>query len=414
MHKSLLVNRYVYDVLIAGGGPAGCASALRLANAGLRVALLDKASFPRDKICGDALSVDVLNQLPILSQTLAQRMESSAEKTHSYGVRIISPGGHRMDIPFIHKGENRYGYICQRTHFDNLLFSQVKQSAKIDTYENCLIQKAENAQDRVMLYSNIGVFEGQMVIGADGAHSIIGKQLAHLQMERPHHSAGLRLYYEGVEHFHPQNFIELYFFREILPGYLWIFPLPGNKANVGIGMLSSSIAAKKLNLKHILQQLLDTHPLLKERFQKARPLESIKGFGLPLGSKKRAISGERFVLTGDAASLIDPFTGEGIGNAIRSGRVAAEHCIACFKQNTFSASFNKQYDNEIYRRMWNELSISRSLQNLCRYPWLFNFLLKKASTNAYLQQFFTDALADVNTKRLLTQPSFYYRLLFNK
>ena len=91
------------------------------------------------------------------------------------------------------------------------------------------------------------------------------------------------------------------------------------KANVGIGMLSSHISQKKINLKVVLQKLIETHPQLKDRFINAKALESIKGFGLPLGSKKRRLSGDRYVLTGDAASLIDPFSGEGIGNAIRSG-----------------------------------------------------------------------------------------------
>jgi hypothetical protein len=94
--------------------------------------------------------------------------------------------------------------------------------------------------------------------------------------------------------------------------------------------------------------------------------------------------------------------------------VAAEHVIACFEQNNFSASFNKAYDIEIYRRMWKELRVSRSLQQLCKYPWLFNFLVEKAKNNQYLQNFFTEALADVETKKRLSRPGFYYRLLMNK
>jgi geranylgeranyl reductase family protein len=408
------VQKHTFDVIIAGCGPAGCASALQLANAGLQVAMLDKATFPRDKICGDALSVDVLNQLPMLSDTLAGEFESFAYKTASYGVRIISPGSHSLDIPFLHKGKKRSGYICQRLHFDHLLFSQVKKHPSIHIFEDCLIREASHTTGKVQIYTSKGLFEAQIVVGADGAQSVIGRQMGQSQVDRSHYSAGLRVYYEGVPSFHKENFIELYFFREILPGYLWVFPLPGNKANVGIGMLSSVIAGKKLNLKDILQQLLHTHPQLKERFRHAKPMENMKGFGLPLGSKKRNISGERFLLTGDAASLIDPFTGEGIGNALRSGRVAAAHIISCFSHQNFSASFNKQYDEEIYRRMWKELKISHTLQKLCTYPWLFDLLVKKAANNLYLQQFFTEALADVDTKRLLTRPSFYYRLLTNK
>ena len=134
---------------------------------------------------------------------------------------------------------------------------------------------------------------------------------------------------------------------------------------------------------------------------------------MPLGSKKRYISGNRFLLTGDAAALIDPFSGEGIANAIRSGRVAAEHCVECIKANNFSAAFNKKYDAEIYRRMWKEFKISRTLQNVVRYPTLFNFVIKKARQSKYLQQFLIEALANVEKKKkILYKPAFYFRMLF--
>ena len=97
--------------------------------------------------------------------------------------------------------------------------------------------------------------------------------------------------------------------------------------------------------------------------------------------KKRKISGERFLLAGDAASLVDPFTGEGVGNAIRSGRVAAEHVLKCFENGDFSENFNLEYDKEIYHRMWNELKLSRSMQKLFKHPRLINYAVSKASRN---------------------------------
>ena len=149
-----------------------------------------------------------------------------------------------------------------------------------------------------------------------------------------------------------------------------------------------------------------------DRFRDAKPLETAKGYGLPLGSKKRKISGDRFLLLGDAASLIDPFTGEGIGNAIRSGRVAANHIIGAFRVNDFSASFNTAYDKEIYTRMWPELKVSRALQNLCRYPRLFNSVVRKANKSQYIHDLLIDALAHSKKKKSLLHPSFYYHLLF--
>jgi geranylgeranyl reductase family protein len=403
----------IYDVLIVGAGPAGAASALKLGQAGLSVAILDKAKFPRDKICGDALSVDVLNQLPLLSDDLARAFDEFALKTPSFGVKIFAPYGGFIEIPFFHNGKAKSGYICTRVDFDNLLVHHLKKTNGVSLFENCRVNNITPGNGCLQVQTNAGTFAGKIVIGADGAQSTVSKRIQSQQAKRKHYSAGLRVYYEGIDSFHGDNFIELYFFRETLPGYLWIFPLPHGKANVGIGMLSSVISRKKINLKENLHQLLTTHPLLKERFHRARPIEIVKGFGLPLGSQKRKISGDRTLLVGDAAGLIDPFTGEGIGNAIRSGRVAADHIKNCFASNDFSAAFNRQYDNEIYRRMWGEFKISKSLQGLSRSPRLFNFVVRKASQSNSIQQLLIDALDHIGKKKLLTRPGFYYRLLFH-
>ncbi len=401
-------------MLIIGAGPAGTSCAIELAQSGLSVAILDKASFPRDKTCGDALSVDVINQLSLLSHELAVTFDTFSSKFSSFGVKIVSPDLHEINIPFIHKGKEKCGYTCSRFDFDNLLVQYIKQFDNVNLIENCSVDKIELEADIVKAHSNLGIFSAPLIVGADGAHSVVAKQLGDFKLDKKHYSAGLRVYYEGVTNFHHHQYIELYFFKDILPGYLWVFPLPENKANVGIGMLSSEISVKKINLKETLQRLLSEHPELKLRFENAKPLESIKGYGLPLGSKKRKISGERFLLTGDAASLIDPFTGEGIGNAMRSGRVAAKHIIKCFDQNNFSSSFNRQFDEEIYRRMWRELKISRTLQQLCRYPWLFNFVVNKASQSKPIHQLLVDALAHVDKKESLLHPAFYFRIFFSR
>lgn len=402
-----------FDVLIVGAGPAGAATAIRLADSGLKVALLDKAKFPRDKICGDALSVDVINQLAILSKKLAADFQTLQNKLPCYGVKIFSPDHHYLNIPFVYKNQKTFGFISPRLSFDNLLFQHIKQYSNIEIFEECAVKQVEVTDEQVQIQSSQGIFTGKMVVGADGAHSIVSKFLGKIKVEKQHYSAGLRVYYEGVTSFHHENYIELHFFKDILPGYLWVFPLAENKANVGIGMLSSTVSEKKINLKEVLEKLIKTHPGLKERFKEAKPLETIKGFGLPLGSKKRSLSGDRFLLAGDAAALIDPLSGEGIGNATRSGRIAAEHIVKCFQQKNFSAQFNKSYDKEIYQRMWSEFKISSFLQKAVCYPSLFNFAIRKAGQNKYLQQFFIDALPNGDKKKkLFFNPAFYYRLLF--
>ena len=407
-----MIDGQQFDVIIVGAGPAGAATATSLQNSGLSVALLDRAVFPRDKICGDALSVDVVNQLKILSPLLSKEFDSFDKKIPSYGVRMFSPDGNHIDIPFYYKGQKASGYISQRMDFDHLLIRHLTRVSNVTVFEGYEVLSVKCNEEIVQVKTNHGTLTSAMVVGADGAHSIVGKELQRTTMEKEHYSAGLRVYYEGVTSFHAENFIELHFFKDILPGYLWIFPLPNNRANVGIGVLSSVVSSRKINLRDALQNLLKTDDRFKERFRSANALETVKGFGLPLGSRQQKLSGNRFLLTGDAASLIDPFSGEGIANAIRSGRVAASHIISAFHKQDFSASFNVEYDREIYRRMWKELKLSHGLQKLCRYQFLFNFIVKRANSSPYVRQFLIDSLANIEKKKLLLRPGFYYQILF--
>lgn len=400
-----------FDVIIIGSGPAGSACALSLAGSGLDIALVDKAIFPRDKVCGDALSADVAAQLPLLSEHLMTAFAADGRKIPSYGVRLYAPDLTCVDIPFRGEGKVTDGHVFPRKDFDDLLLREVKAQGICDVFEGCTVTQVSEVAHGVDVATDKGRLAAQMVVGADGANSVVARLAGNGSVDRRHHSAGLRVYYDNVKGFHEGNHIELYFFRNILPGYLWVFPLPGGRANVGIGLLSSVVSKRKINLRGELKELLATHPCLKDRFAMARPLETGKGHALPLGSRKRHLSGNRFLLAGDAAGLIDPFTGEGIGNAIRSGRVAALHLVQSFRAEDFSAEFNRAYDIEIYRRMGKELRLGYALQRLCKYPWLFNYVIRKASRSRYWHGFLTSALADVSIKMQFTDPAFYYRLL---
>ncbi|MEO5648283.1 MAG: NAD(P)/FAD-dependent oxidoreductase [Chitinophagaceae bacterium] len=407
------MDQQIFDVTIVGGGPAGSACAISLANTGLKVALIDKHSFPRDKICGDALSIDVVNQMSLLSEELAKSFSALKNKMPSYGIKLFSPDHSSLAIPLKQQeGKTRCAYVSPRIDFDNVLFQHAKSCDNIQCFENSLVEKITCGNNEVEIQSSDFIIRSKIIIGADGAHSIVSKNLANIEVDKDHYSAALRIYYEGITGFDEGNPIELHFFREVMPGYLWLFPLAENKANVGIGMLSSEVAKHKVNLKEVLQNLIMTHPRLKERFSGARALETVKGFGLPLGSVKRNISGERFLLTGDAAGLIDPFSGEGIGNAIRSGRIAGKHIQKCFSENNFSANFNKSYDKEIYNKMWKEFKVSRILQRLAKYPWLCNVVIRKANSNKYIQSLLHEALDNVDKRKsLFTKPRFYLGLM---
>ncbi len=401
------------DIAIVGAGPAGCAAALSLADSGLSVVILDKDKFPRDKICGDALSADVVNQLYKLNREIGDSFLRTTRKHQAKGIRFYAPNGNPLDISFQQKqSKPKGGFVMERFNFDHFIMEQVRAEANCRILEGQKISGITVLPDAVELGTPAYAIRAKMALGADGANSILNRTLVPAKIDRNHHSGGLRQYFENVRGMQGEGYIELHFYKEILPGYLWIFPLPNNRANVGIGMLSRKISERNIDLKATLHQLLKGHPNLKFRFKDATPLETPKGFGLPLGSKKRKLSGDRFLLLGDAASLIDPFTGEGIGNAIRSGRLAAAHCRAAFKENRFDADFNLRYDNAIYKAVWKEMQVSRQLQHLLKFPWLFNFIVKKASRNTSVQLLLTAMLDDIDLKRELAKPGFYLKLFF--
>jgi geranylgeranyl reductase family protein len=411
---------YKTDICILGAGPAGATAALHLANKGIPSLLIDKATFPRDKICGDALSGKVVNELRRISPELPALLGQQQEQLPSWGIHFISPGGHKLSVPFKYNYNTGQdipaGYIAKRIHFDNFLVEQVRQRQEIQFLEQVDVAKYERLQEGGYILSGKQgepLVQAKLVLVANGAQSGFTRHIARLEQEPEHYCAGLRAYYKGVTGMDGDNFIELHFFKDFLPGYFWIFPLPNGEANVGVGMLSSAVSRKKVNLKKEMLRMIATHPELQRRFAKAELVDDIRGFGLPLGSRKRPISGDNYMLLGDAGALIDPFTGEGISNAMISGRWAAEQAEKCLQQQNFSAPYMQGYDKAVYNRLWKELKLSRQMQKLLHYPWLFDKVASKASKNKALAETISCMFNDLDLRERLKQPSFYAKLLFN-
>lgn len=403
----------VYDVFISGGGPAGAAAAIGLKNSGLEVLLAEKKSFPRDKICGDALSADVWNQLDQLGFSL-EEVKAFEHKLPCYGARIISAQGEPIDFEFPDLPNSLApGYISERWAFDEFMWTKAISTPGVHAQENCSVKSATRKGDLWAIETSKGTFQSRLLLIADGAQSPLARSIGKVEVERDHYCAGLRQYWEGVEGFHEGGFIELHFYKEIIPGYFWMFPLPDGRANIGIGMLSSAVARKKVDLKKHLEYLITQHPEVSARFKNAQPLEKVRGWGLPIGSKKRTISGDHFLLLGDAASMIDPATGEGIGNAIRTGRVAADIIPGLLAKNKTLAKDLAAYDKEVYRRMWGELYLSRRVQRLLRFPWILNMVVRKANKNPDLKALLIGTLTDMEKRALLTNPWFLFKLLFS-
>ena len=405
------------DILIIGAGPGGAATALFLAKKGIHCTLVDKATFPRDKVCGDALSGKVGEVLKKLDPTLVSQLQQRSDFLGSYGVTFVAPSGQALRVPFrteMNANTPAPGFIAKRLDFDNWLIEEVRKHPEITLLENTELRHFHLSDMGYEVTSKSGeVFNAKLIIAADGAYSSFAKEVAELETEPAHNCFGLRAYYKGVKGLDEQNFIELHFLKEFLPGYFWIFPLPNGYANIGVGMRADVLHDKKINLKRDFEQLIATHPLLRERFSTAERIGEVKLHGLPLGSKKRPLSGDHYMLIGDAAMLIDPFTGEGIGNAMMTGMLAAEQAATCLASDDFSATTMLAYDQKVYNRLWSELLLSYRMQQLVNYPSLFNFVVKKANNNKTLRETISAMFEDMDLRARLKDPRFYFKLLFS-
>jgi len=410
----------ITDVAIIGAGPAGSSTSIFLSKAGISHTVFDKETFPRDKICGDALSGKSVRILKNMDLDIISKMEKDTiHFLESWGVRFVAPIGKGIDIPFtqdIHRQDHAPGFIVKRKYFDNFLINHYDNQFADKRFGYRITDIAYDDNGVIIYYKNNeenGICHAKIVIGAEGDRSIVAKKFANHKIEAKHYIGGVRAYYKNVTGFHEHNFIELHFIKEALPGYLWIFPMPGNEANVGLGMLKKDMQNKNVNLKKILKKSIAENEVIKHRFDKAKLIEDAKGWGLPLGSKKRILTGDHFLLVGDAASLIDPFSGEGIGNALFSGKVAAGVIEDALKTNQFSHDFLKQYDDQIYNEIGSEMNLSFRLQQLVRFPWLFNFLMKRLQKNETLRDMVSHMFTDLDMRAKLKSPLFYFKLLFN-
>lgn len=412
-----------HDVIIAGAGPAGSTASWFLSKAGIPHLLIDKAQFPRDKVCGDALSGKVTDMFRRMDPKWIE--ELVAEKTEvitSFGIIFGSPNGKTVAFPFLPPGTDSYdvhkppGLLATRVHFDHFLVNKAKE-AGATLWENTELVSANYADGKwhLELQSPEGSkwLTASILLDGCGDRSVLTKHI--YRNEPDHYCGGIRAYYTGVNGLNPNGFIELHFIPELLPGYLWVFPMANGRANVGAGMLSSALIKNKVNLREAMLHALATHPNFKDRFASAKVDGKIMGWGLPLGSKRRKLHGDGLLLLGDAGGIIDPFTGEGIGNAMISGMVASRAVVACRDKNlSYSAENLEWYTNEFYRKMGAELRISRILQRLCNWRWLFNFVVRKANRSKTFRESIMSMFYDMNMRKRLSNPLFYVKLLLNR
>lgn len=409
------------NICIVGAGPGGVGTALKLSYLGIPCVLIDKAIFPRDKICGDAISGKVTTLLNRIDPAILKRFNAKPLHADVWGMRFVAPNNQLIDIPFKpnyeRNAEAAPGYVAKRMDFDHFLVEEVKRRKNIQFFEGVEIQSFEALEEggyHLVSKDKSLKIQAKILIVANGAHSTFSRHQAGLERDLAHHAGAVRAYYRGVKGMNKDNFIELHFIKSIVPGYFWIFPLPNGEANVGLGMRSDYISKKKVNLRKCLEDIIANHPDIKGRFAEAERIDSVRGYGLPLGSKTRLISGDHYMLVGDAGHLIDPLTGEGIGNAFYSGVIAAEQAQKCLELNEFSAKFMQAYDVRVQRVLGTEMKLSYRLQKILRYPIIVNIIARIIASNQKILSVFSKMYTDFNLREQLAKPLFWIKMALLK
>ncbi len=404
--------KYDYDIIVVGGGPAGTSTALFAQRMGLNVLLLDKKSFPRDKVCGDLVPLQSVIHLKELG--LFERIQNAAHVPID-GVRFHSPNGKSLKFKLSPDRVCDYalGFNATRKVFDNILFQAAKERGAV--IENFRVRDLLMKNHRVFgvtgetNYSQKRTITAKVVVGADGFHSVVARKTGAYHYSPKHCLVATRGYYRGVKGL--DHSIELGFLKQLHPGYFWIFPVGNGIANVGLG--TTHQISKKYRVKlRALQEWLTTASPLCHRFADAELIGEVKGWNLPTPDKHRRVQGKGFVLVGDAAGLVNPLTGGGIDNAIISGHVAARVLAEACQGKKYDAAGLQKYEPRLWEALDKAgLKSDFRLQRVGHFR-LFYVLLERLITRASDQPEVINLISSmVMDGKSMSHPRFLWPLL---
>tara|TARA_Y100000748_G_scaffold302771_1_gene305966 strand:+ start:1423 stop:2748 length:1326 start_codon:yes stop_codon:yes gene_type:complete len=417
--KAIPDNEMKFDVIVVGGGPAGSAAACYAADEGLKVLLLEKDNYPRDKVCGDAVGGKALKHLEEL-----KILDTLEKSPHFIFDSVIFSNTREEKVKVEIKDSEAKGYVYPRLNFDWIMFNEAKSRVEnkggfvIQNFRvnSLLIDDKDNERIIGIKGKNeIGEkkFYAPITIGAGGVNCPVAKTIIteindEEFIEKEHWSSSFRQYWKNVENVnYDKGAIEFHYVDGVIPGYFWIFPVGKNTCNVGLGITLKDLKNKEMKLKELQKYIIEEK--FANRFRNAELIkDSGKGWQLPLGSprktkmKLRRMFGNGCLLIGDAGSLVDPFTGEGIGNALLSAKIAIKHCKQ--NKNKLDLKVGERYQSEIWNILGKELTNSFKIQNYTRKKWLINWFIGKAQRKPELQKILSESLTSKEAQRQLTSP----------
>jgi menaquinone-9 beta-reductase len=306
------------DAVVVGAGPAGAAAAITLARAGRRVTVVDKATFPRDKICGDGLTTGALRLL----EDLGLRPDAVPSWQRVDDIVVCGPAGHEVTFP-LPRGRGTYAAVARRTDLDAALVAVARDAGVAVVEGRACTGAREDADGVVVEVEGLPPIEAGFAVAADGMWSPVRK---HLGLATPGYRGewhAFRQYFRGVGPRAARDLI-VWFEPDLLPGYAWSFPLPDGRANVGFGIQRGGKVARIQDMAGIWRELLDRPHIRAVLGDGAEAESPHRAWPIPARIDEAVLTGRRTLFVGDAATATDPLTGEGIGQALLTGVLAAE------------------------------------------------------------------------------------------
>lgn len=360
------------QVAIIGAGPAGSSAAFFLARSGIQVTIFEKSVFPRDKICGDGLSARAFYTLFRMGVT---DTEPLVEK---HGIEDVIFYDWYGRLRRISAFKNLFGHgFCtiSRRELDQILIRKATEAGAFLKQGVHIQEVLRKRTSGFTLIHSEGEEDYDILIGSDGANSIVRSSVFGLRRSEKEKAFGMRAYIRNTKISRPNSYHFIYL-PELFPGYGWIFPLPNGRANIGFGLSTKILRRKKMNPYVLWERFLE-HPFVKSELNGGIWESAPKGHHIPMKVGKEDLYQERAYLCGDAAGLVDPITGDGIDFALESGALVAEDIISSLQEANPSQFLGKAYMSRCELNIRKRLRQKERMKFWFYKRWIFDLIFKK-------------------------------------